>query len=100
MHTIGARKVAVILVVLALLSAALPAAAAPRRTADPPGVARPLLEALGAWLAELWPGLGQLVLRPAWEALGPIADPDGAAQPASDGAAAPPSARSNVASAG
>ncbi len=90
MHTIGVRNVAVILVVLALVSAAWPAAAAPRRTTDQPRVATPVIEAVSVWLAGLWQGFGEpSPPSSAWEALGPVGDPNGAPQPAGDGWAAP-----------
>ena len=82
MHTIRPRRVAALLAVLALLLTALPAAAAPERpVASEPGVRVPLVHALAAWFAALWPGSD----RPAapqsvWEELGPDADPGGAPQ--------------------
>ncbi len=51
MHTLGVRKLAVVLVAFAFLSSAWPAAAGPRRTADRPGTGMSVVEAVSAWLA-------------------------------------------------
>ncbi len=85
MRTIRPRRAAALLAVLALLLVALPAAAAPERTAaNEPGVGVPLLHSLAAWLTALWPGSGQAPeLESAWEALGAGLDPGGAPQPSS-----------------
>jgi len=93
MRTIRPRRAAALLAVLALLLAALPAAAAPNRTAtNEPGVGVPLLDALTAWLAALWPGTGSpSTPESVWEALGGVLDPDGAPQLASAPAPEPQS---------
>ena len=72
------RIAAAVLVVLGLVTAAAPAAAAPARVETSVGPA--LLQQLTAWLAGLWPGAGPgsaegpegLAQR-----LGPVANPDG-----------------------
>ena len=82
MHTIRPRRVAALLAVLALLLTALPAAAAPERpVASEPGVRVPLVHALAAWFAALWPGSDPPAApQSVWEELGPDADPGGAPQ--------------------
>jgi hypothetical protein len=78
MHAIGLPRTAVWLVVLGLLAAAAPAAAAPDRAVGEPGIAPPLFQALTAWLAALWPGGGPtLTSAPAWaaSAAGPTVEP-------------------------
>jgi len=89
MHTIRPRRVAALLAVLALLLTALPAAAAPQTTDRPvasePGVRVPLVHALAAWFASLWPGSDPPAApESVWEELGPDLDPYGAPQPESD----------------
>jgi len=86
MRTIRPRRAAALLAVVALLLAALPAAAAPGRAApNQTGVGVPLLHALAAWFADLWPGTGSAPEpESVWEALGSVLDPDGAPQPESD----------------
>jgi len=91
MHTIRPRRVAALLAVLALLFAAIPtaaAAAAPRQTEQPvanePGVRVPLVHALAAWFAGLWPGSDPPTApQSVWEEIGPDLDPGGTPQPES-----------------
>jgi len=88
MHTIRPRRVAALLAVLALLLTALPAAAAPQTTDRPvaseTGVRVPLVHALAAWFASLWPGSDPPAApQSVWEEIGAGLDPGGAPQPAS-----------------
>jgi len=87
MHAIGLRKAAALVVALALLVAAAPAAAAPDRTAVEPGIGPSLFQAFTAWLAVLWPGSGPgAEPAPAWAASGawPAARPSLASAADSD----------------
>lgn len=88
MHTIRPRRVAALVAVLAVLLTALPASAAPPKTDRPvateTGVRVPLVHALAAWFASLWPGSDPPAApQSVWEELGADADPDGTPQPAS-----------------
>jgi len=72
MHAFGLRRTAALVLAVALLVAAAPAAgAAPERAAGEPGIGPSLFRAVTAWLAALWPGAGPASApAPAWEALG------------------------------
>lgn len=98
MCTIRPRRAAALLAVLALLLVALPAAAAPERTAaNEPGLGVPLLDSLAAWFAALWPGSGQASEPESiWEALGSVGDPNGAPESASNVPTVTPQLRSET----
>jgi hypothetical protein len=87
MHAFGLRRTAALVLAVALLIAAAPAAgAAPERAAGEPGIGPSLVRAVTAWLAALWPGAGPASAPvPAWEALGSGLDPDGTPQNADSG---------------
>jgi hypothetical protein len=81
MHTTRPRRAAAVLVLLSLLCAAVPAAATPVRATDEASIGAPLLQALAAWLARVWPAPGPTrTPERTGEALGSALDPGGAPQ--------------------
>ncbi|HUP42504.1 MAG TPA: hypothetical protein VM599_04775 [Thermoanaerobaculia bacterium] len=79
MRAFGLRRTAALVLAVALLIAAAPAAgAAPERAACEPGIGPWLFRAVTTWLAALWPGAGPASAPvPAWEALRSGLDPAG-----------------------
>lgn len=92
MHAFGLRRTAALVLAVALLVAAAPAAgAAPERAAGEPGIGPSLFRAVTAWLAALWPGAGPASApAPAWEALGSGFDPAGSLKKTDGGPTADP----------
>jgi hypothetical protein len=92
MHAFGLRRTAALVLAVALLIAAVPAAgAAPERAAGEPAIDPSLVRAVTAWLAALWPGAGPAsALAPAWEALDRGFDPAGTPKKTDGGPTAEP----------
>jgi hypothetical protein len=92
MHAFGLRRTAALVLAVALVVAAAPAAGAPpERAAGEPGIGPSLFRAVTAWLAALWPGAGPASAPvPAWEALGSEVDPSGTPKSPDGGPTAEP----------